>query len=80
MMGDKAKTAERHKFGKDCTGFSWNCYADVGEQTYIWEMKYSRTVFDVISGFAKLYCFEGERTVLSNNGKNNLFILSWFLD
>lgn len=35
--------------------------------------------FYVIRGFAKLCCFEGERTVLSNNGENNLFILSWFL-
>lgn len=44
-------------------------------------MKYSITVLwcnrEVLENC--ICCFEGERTVLSNNGRKNLFILSWFL-
>lgn len=82
MIGDKVKTTVRHKLAKGCLhwfqlkSLCWCGRADM----YLRSEVFWR-VLDVIEQFWKTVfcCFEGERTVLSNNGRKNLFILSWFL-
>lgn len=53
----------------------------------MWESRHVSKKWSILKGFGCnravlencICCFEGERTVLSNNGRKNLFILSWFL-
>lgn len=53
----------------------------------MWESRHVSKKWSILKGFGCnravlencICCFEGERTVLSNNGRKNLFFLSWFL-